>query len=50
MHEDKVLLVLDTFKSLFKLEISNNVLFLKDEIIIDLANGTKAKIKAIKIA
>lgn len=42
--------VLDTLKTSFEMEISNNVKCNEEEIIITLKDGTKAKVKARKLA
>jgi len=42
--------IVDTLKTYFKLEISNKVLFGDNEIIVELADGTKARITAKNVA
>ena len=42
--------VIELIKSNFDMEISNNILFLKNQIFVILADGTKAKISTKKVA
>lgn len=48
-HKDE-LLVIETLKSMFEDEISNNMVFKKKEIIITLLDGTKAKVRTETVA
>jgi len=42
--------IIDTLKSYFSLEISNKVIFGDNEIIVELTDGTKARITAKNVA
>jgi len=42
--------IIDTLKTYFKLEISNEVVFGDNEIIVKLTDGTKARITAKNVA
>lgn len=42
--------IVDTLKTYFKLEISNEVVFGENEIIVKLADGTTARITATNVA
>lgn len=43
-------LIVDTLKSYFSLEISNKIIFGDNEIIVELEDGTKAKVTAKNVA
>jgi len=42
--------IVDTLKSYFGLEIANKVIFGENEIIVELADGTKARVTAKNVA